>query len=314
MFSACSSSGGDDDETSDIITISAIQGVTIPVTGETPVTAITETVQYTGIVTWSPNHTTFAASTDYTATITLTAKPGYTLQGVGANFFTVAGTSPVATNLADSGVVSAKFPATETLPTAINIAAIEGVTIPVNGVSRGSTSITSTVQYTGSISWSPNDSTFGPSTIYTATITLTAISGYTFNGVGENFFTVAGATASNSANSGVITAVFPITGPPILGVNWKAITPGTENGTTTTFDSYITIQGIAYGDSRFVAVGASGRMAYSTNGINWTAITLGTENGTTTTFGLDSIEGIAYGDGKFIAGGSSGKMAYSPGY
>jgi hypothetical protein len=54
---------------------------------------------------------TFAANTPYTATITLTTKAGYTLQGVGANSFTVAGATTV-TNAADSGVVTAVFPAT----------------------------------------------------------------------------------------------------------------------------------------------------------------------------------------------------------
>jgi hypothetical protein len=48
----------------------------------------------------------------YTATITLTAKTGYTLTGVTANFFTVAGATSVS-NSADSGVVTAVFPATE---------------------------------------------------------------------------------------------------------------------------------------------------------------------------------------------------------
>src|SRR5215510_11149630 len=74
-----------------VITLADIQGISAPVTGATPVTAITETAQYTGTVTWSPNDATFAASKVYTATITLTAKSGFTLSGVNANFFKVAG-------------------------------------------------------------------------------------------------------------------------------------------------------------------------------------------------------------------------------
>jgi len=96
------------------INIAAIPGVTAPATGATPVTAITETAQYTGTVAWSPAVAaggTFAASTTYTATITLTAKTGFTLQGVAANFFTVAGSSS-RSNSANSGVVTAAFPAT----------------------------------------------------------------------------------------------------------------------------------------------------------------------------------------------------------
>lgn len=92
------------------ITTSSIVGVTSPVTGATPVTTVTETTNFTGTVTWSSSPATFAASTAYTATITLTPKAGYTLTGVAANFFTVAGATT--TNTADSGVVTAVFPET----------------------------------------------------------------------------------------------------------------------------------------------------------------------------------------------------------
>jgi len=94
-----------------VVTIAAIGGVAAPATGGSPATAITETAQYTGAVTWSDNPVVFAASTTYTATITLTAKTGFTLQGVAADFFTVEGATPV-NNPANSGVVTAVFPAT----------------------------------------------------------------------------------------------------------------------------------------------------------------------------------------------------------
>ncbi|MEA5040800.1 MAG: hypothetical protein VB086_13345, partial [Clostridiaceae bacterium] len=82
-----------------IIDIAAITGVTVPVRDGTPVTAITETAQYTGTVAWTPADATFAASTSYTATITLTAKAGYTLTGVAADFFTVAGADSVSNSI-----------------------------------------------------------------------------------------------------------------------------------------------------------------------------------------------------------------------
>jgi len=93
-----------------VVNIAAIQGVTAPATGATPVTTITETAQYTGTVSWNGNPSTFAASTAYTATITLTAKTGFTFDGVAANFFTVAGAS--AANAVNSGTITAVFPAT----------------------------------------------------------------------------------------------------------------------------------------------------------------------------------------------------------
>ena len=92
------------------VTTKAIPGVTVPATDATPVTTITATTQYTGTVTWAPAHDPFEAGTVYTATITLTAKAGYTFTGVAASFFTVSGATTV-TNAADSGVVTAEFPA-----------------------------------------------------------------------------------------------------------------------------------------------------------------------------------------------------------
>ena len=98
-----------------VINIAAIPGVTSPDRGATPVTTIIETAQYTGTVAWNGSPATFAASTVYTATITLTAKSGYTLTGVAANFFTVAGATSD-TNPVNSGVVTAVFPATLGVP------------------------------------------------------------------------------------------------------------------------------------------------------------------------------------------------------
>jgi uncharacterized repeat protein (TIGR02543 family) len=100
-------------ETVTTVTIAAIAGVTPPSTGATPVASITETAQYTGAVTWSPTVTdnAFAANQVYTATITLTLKDGYTLEGVATNFFTVAGAAS-ASNAANSNSVTAVFPKT----------------------------------------------------------------------------------------------------------------------------------------------------------------------------------------------------------
>jgi hypothetical protein len=94
---------------------------------------------------------------------------------------------------------------------AITISAITGVTVPSAGAVPPAT-ITGTAQFTGTIAWSPSvGGSFNYDTIYTAVITLTANAGYTFNGVSANFFTVFRSTATNSANQGVVTAVFPKT-------------------------------------------------------------------------------------------------------
>jgi hypothetical protein len=197
-----------------VINIAAIPGVTAPVTGATPVTTITATAQYTGTVTWDPVAVPFLGSQVYTATITLTPEAGFTLTGVAANFFTVAGAT-TDTNPINSGVVTAVFPTTA--DAVINIAAIPGVTAPVTGATPVTT-IDATDEYTATIAWNGSPATFAGGTVYTATITLTPKAGYTLTGVTANFFTVAGATATNDANTGVVTAVFPATEAAVINI------------------------------------------------------------------------------------------------
>jgi hypothetical protein len=81
-----------------------------PAVGE-PADTTFNTSQYTGAIVWFPAVSgTFAGSETYTATITLTAKPGYTFIGVGQDAFNYTGTTP--TNTADTGVISIAFAAT----------------------------------------------------------------------------------------------------------------------------------------------------------------------------------------------------------
>jgi len=110
------------------VTIADIPGLDYPVTGGTAASVITETDQYTGTVSWSPEDATFQAATVYTATIYLTPKNGYTMAGVEEDFFTVYGASSV-TNPVDSGVVTAVFPSTALTPitSIVSILGIEQV-------------------------------------------------------------------------------------------------------------------------------------------------------------------------------------------
>jgi hypothetical protein len=78
--------------------------------------------------------------------------------------------------------------------------------------------------------------------------------------------------------------------------NWTAVADSTF-GNTTIFD-------IAWGNNKFVAVGGSGRMGYSTGGETWTAVS-------DSAFGTTVIDAIAWGNNRFVAVGLSGKMAYS---
>ena len=115
------------------ISIAAIPGVTIPATGETPVSTTTTTAQYTGTVEWVPAVSNFAETTIYTAYITLTPTTGYTLAGVGANFFTVAGATGGVTNAPHSGLVTAIFPATIAMDKSLLTAAISAEVGAVHG-------------------------------------------------------------------------------------------------------------------------------------------------------------------------------------
>jgi hypothetical protein len=105
----------------------------------------------------------------------------------------------------------------------ITEAAIGGVSLPSTAATKP-TGITSVHGYSGSISWSFSqlsgsksslaDSIFGAMRTYTATIQLTPDCPKGKIKVPSNFFTISGANSvSNAENSGVITAVFPATGP-----------------------------------------------------------------------------------------------------
>jgi len=106
-------------------------------------------------------------------------------------------------------IIVQSFPISFSLPDqVISILEVPGVEAPVIGVAPVTTTI-DTPEYSGLITWTPTDNPF-LATIYTATIVLTAKEGWTLTGVLANSFTVAGASATNTINSGIITAVFPL--------------------------------------------------------------------------------------------------------
>jgi hypothetical protein len=111
---------------------------------------------------------------------------------------------------------------------------------------------------------------------------------------------ITGTKAATTASSAVTVKV--------TYMPWTAVTV-----TDSTFGS-THITAIAYGltadgGGKFVAVGGSGKMAYSSNGTSWTLVG-------DSQFGSSDINGIAYGgtagSEKFVAVGTSGRMAFSP--
>ena len=75
--------------------------LTVPVKNGAPSIAGIDTAQYTGTVAWDGTPAKFLGGTSYTAHVSLTAKPGYTFSGLGANSFSFAGAS--VTHAAGSG-------------------------------------------------------------------------------------------------------------------------------------------------------------------------------------------------------------------
>ncbi len=92
-----------------------ITDISQPVAGEVPDTTPIDTDQYTGTIAWDPDHDLFEYATAYTATIALTPKEGWVLEGIEEDFFTVEGASHVSYN-PDSGEVTAEFEQTEPVP------------------------------------------------------------------------------------------------------------------------------------------------------------------------------------------------------
>jgi len=195
------------------VNIAAIQGVSVPVTGGIPVKSITENAQYSGTVTWNGNPYTFAGDTTYSATITITPKAGYTLQGMPSNFFTVAEADIISEiHNADSRVITAVFPKTASTSasyiTSVNI----HITAPVKGAAPDTTASGAGNFTIGGVSWSPNNNPFLGGKVYTASVTLTVNSGHTFTGLSSATINWQNATIINNSGSAVtLSYTFPET-------------------------------------------------------------------------------------------------------
>ncbi|MCO6057295.1 hypothetical protein NG726_11500 [Pseudomonas sp. MOB-449] len=66
----------------------------------------------------------------------------------------------------------------------------------------------------------------------------------------------------------------------------------------------VSVNGLAFGAGVFVAVGSSGRIAYSADGLSWTLAT--------SPFSTSAVRNVAFGGGLFVAVADSGKLATSP--
>jgi len=216
-----------------VVSQKAITGITVPSAGATPFTDVTSDAT-TGLQKVAANNTqyrvksiawkkaeddsahtgAFDAETVYYAEVELESLFGYTF--VGATGFTATGAKTVVPSGADAEKVTLTitYPATEKTIDSLDV---KGLKAPVGGATPVRS--ISSAQYTGTVRWFVNTAgdnkndelvsgTFKSGVQYRAIITLTPKSGWTLRGITANAFTVEGATATNSANAGVINAVF----------------------------------------------------------------------------------------------------------
>jgi len=184
----------------DAIVPEPITGVTSPVAGAAPSLSIDNGTHFTAEIVWwllppvidyRPAPPDFDADTVYAAVIKLTANPGYIFSGLNSGAliagFTVNGIAPELENYAGFsdrvGIeLSITFPATGEFPV-IPPGPVTGVTSPVLGAAP-SRAIDSGTNYTAYLlGWSPEPTSFGANTVYTATIQLAANPGYGFSGL-----------------------------------------------------------------------------------------------------------------------------------
>jgi hypothetical protein len=103
--------------------------------------------------------------------------------------------------------------------TPITVAEIS-IVAPVNGGTPATTVSSKSERFTaGTVTWSPNDDPFKPNEEYTATVTLTANSDYTFTGLNANNATINNSIATITSNTGetlTLTHKFPKTSTKIV--------------------------------------------------------------------------------------------------
>jgi len=162
-------------------------------------------------------------------------------------------------------------------PVVIGTSAIAGITKPINGATPTSV-IADTVEYTATISWSETPAVFAGNTAYVATINIIPKTSYKLSGIPENFFTVDQATlVTNSADSGMVTVVFPTTTATYITYPTLTTTSATSlNSTSATLNGDVTNTG--------------GENTYNR----------GFEYGFNTTYGANTIESGSFTSGPYL--------------
>ena len=214
--------------TAAVVITSAEITVTAPVTGAEPnETASVGTANFTAdTVVWNPTSTKFVGGTKYTATVILTAKSGYVFPAT-LTTATINGNAAVVTNNTGTTVtLSYQFVATA----AVVITSVEITVIaPVTGAVPDTTAtIVDTANFTaGAVAWDPTATKFAGGTKYTATVILTAKSGYVLPAT-LTTATINGSTATVTGHTGTTVTLsyqFAVTATPGGGTSTLPSTP-----------------------------------------------------------------------------------------
>jgi hypothetical protein len=189
-----------------------------------PINSVTPVIsfggpQYTGVVRWKNTETQaelggpFQTDTAYTAEVTLTPAVGYSFKNIGQNAFihTGAGRPEDITNPAGMGSVTINFAPTGSANYTIVYDTVLTSLVPKPVISMTPIRTIAALQYTGTVTWVPPHNTFQKDTQYTAVLTLAAVQGYTFTGIGQDVFSHGDSKipVTNLANSGTVTVAFP---------------------------------------------------------------------------------------------------------
>jgi hypothetical protein len=245
-----------------------------PVSGGTPMPAI-YTSQYAGPVSWTPADGLFVAGKTYTAVVELNAAAGYTFQGLPGPFTHSGGINSTPNFTIDpgdstKGTVRIDFPATEaallTPVTQTNLTNLLGT--PVTGATG--TGYFNAPQYSGTVAWtvtggSAHTGPFAATTAYTATVSLNAAAGYTFQGLPGPFTHSDGINSTpnftidnNDSTKGTVRIDFPATEAALV----------TQTNLTGLLDTPVTGQPLKttiYTDQYFGTV----KWEYNQGGNNW---------------------------------------------
>jgi len=209
------------------ITAVTISGIEAPVAQTTPDIEATFTATpaagitgTTAVVTWSPTDSPFDYATVYTASVTLIPADGY--EFTAGTVVTVNGqTATVTLNGDGTLTVTYTFPITGAAPlTAITAVAISDIVAPAAlATPDAEAAVTATpaggiAGTTAVVTWNPTDLPFKHATVYTASVTLSAATGYEFTDGTTATVNEQSATTVNVNVNGTLTVTytFPKTG------------------------------------------------------------------------------------------------------